>query len=682
MSRRVLVSLLVVCALPSPSSTWGSSAFAAMDPALRCAQDLLVAKRKYAGRLRRCYSSLAADHELETFFDCRQTALDRINRAVDVAIDGAEASGGGCGFRVGRVRYGDTDNYTDAALRATVMTSEALPSRCVAKKSKAAGRFISQHLRCAKKDVARPNSERLGRCTARGLQRFERAWERADSTGPCQPTDSSHLRVDFVTALQSDLPGGYCSDGVVQAQEQCDDANLNSGDGCSANCLAESCPATGGSTGCIHCPLHGVLSPDHGGCVCLPGYEMVGSRCKDIDECRGGGHGCSSASACVNLEGTYSCSVECTAEAFAAALQNCGEPTGVITFDCRDRAILVPADAAVRTVRCSGLVIDGLDRNVSFEMDPPCFLGSGEGCPAVDNGAVFLELAGDNNTVRNLTVRHFFDGVHTSGAGNLVERVLLERQCDDSLSNDTSGRGNVFRDLQVRDGCDKCVQNFGDPTLASGDLTAASGYNAVFDNVSLSGCVQPIRMTDGGRFLITESFIFSRSGGPFSCDGPRFSSGAQYDLAVYLSNSVVDGCRRGVRLGGDAEAVLDGNTISGSALRAVLMQGTARASLEANTIRDNGGGTSAELGFGGVAVGDDAIADLGGGGLVIDGLSRSSRGGNLFCRNVSPGGLEQSVHNLSQTGRQVTASNNSWCGNPADMASGDVVFDPYSSLAP
>lgn len=47
-----------------------------------------------------------------------------------------------------------------------------------------------------------------------------------------------------------------CGDGGLGADEQCDDGNVASGDGCSATCHLEGCPATPQS-GCIHARAHG-----------------------------------------------------------------------------------------------------------------------------------------------------------------------------------------------------------------------------------------------------------------------------------------------------------------------------------------------------------------------------------------------------------------------------------------
>ena len=97
--------------------------------------------------------------------------------------------------------------------------------------------------------------------------------------------------------------------------------------------------------------------------------------CVDVDECAEGLDACADPVRCVNVPGSYSCAIDCTAEAFQAALASCGAPTGVVTFACSDTVIPVPPsdDLHVRTTHCDDLVIDGLDRNITFELDPPCY---------------------------------------------------------------------------------------------------------------------------------------------------------------------------------------------------------------------------------------------------------------------------------------------------------------------
>jgi MYXO-CTERM domain-containing protein len=57
-------------------------------------------------------------------------------------------------------------------------------------------------------------------------------------------------------------PTGHCGDGYVQSHEQCDDGNLESGDGCSAGCLFEQEPESPEE------PIDDPWDPDGRGCDC------------------------------------------------------------------------------------------------------------------------------------------------------------------------------------------------------------------------------------------------------------------------------------------------------------------------------------------------------------------------------------------------------------------------------
>ena len=167
-------------------------------------------------------------------------------------------------------------------------------------------------------------------------------------------------------------------------------------------------------------------------CLCSSGYELFGGFCFNVDEC---GYGSASANAClsdsdcsgldwnavcdssgfcthdcgacsdpqyyfkgdcegagetwtldsgkcVDKDGGYTCPIECTIDAFNAALTNCGGAGGFITFDCQDTTIEVPIPNdpykwGTRQVSCDNMVIDGagsdgVAQNITFELEPRC----------------------------------------------------------------------------------------------------------------------------------------------------------------------------------------------------------------------------------------------------------------------------------------------------------------------
>jgi len=493
-----------------------------------------------------------------------------------------------------------------------------------------------------------------------------------------------------------------CGNGFREGSELCDDGNFVSGDGCSEACATETCTDVGGAIRCLACPAGTVPDAAATACVCAPGFERIEETtdsgtvtvCIDTDECAAGLHACADAARCVNTPGGYSCAIDCTPEALQAALESCGAPTGVITFACNDAVIAIPPsdNLQARTATCDDLVVDGLDRNVTFELDPPCYESpvpaedctvalAEDGtcaCPAVDRGDGFLRLHGDRNVVRNLTVKGFFEGVHLAGRESTVEHATFERVCDDAVGNIDGGVGSVFRNLVVTKGCDKCSESFGEIALTHPDPRLRTHYNAIFRDIAFSECQQPLRMTEGGRFLIDRVDISGGATGLFSCSGPRFTSIDGEALVIEMRDSTIRDCRRGLRIGGGAEALVYRNRFESSSFRGVLVTASGVARLWDNLIVGNGGAGNSEPGFGGVVATVGGRIDLGGGLLSIDGMEGTSPGGNAICDNFAPGGLRADVAN--ETESAISAIGNYWCTiDPSSRLSGSVVATPALS---
>lgn len=511
-----------------------------------------------------------------------------------------------------------------------------------------------------------------------------------------------------------------CGDGRIGGFEECDDGGTTDGDGCSADCRTESCttldeqttcslcpggcgPETcarvDGEMRCIACPADAVPDPTYRSCRCAGGYSGQPGTCADIDECAAPVDPCSSFGPCVNLPGRYACAIACNADAFHAALASCGAPSGAIAFDCSNAVIALPGSAspALRDNFCDNLVIDGAGRNITFESAPQCWQapldpalcpGGSEPdgscfCPNVDSGDAFLTLRGNGNIVRDLTVRGFFEGVHTRGRNNLVENMDLDRMCDDAFGNGPGGVGNTFAHVTVRRGCDKCSENTGTIADTDADPRVTGHFNAVLKDIDFDTCLTPVRISSSGRYLLDR---VNMAGGTaeFPCDGPRFSStGVPGELVVTIRNSRVTDCRRGLRVGTNSHAVLQRTAIRGSGLRGVRAASTARVSIEDSTIERNGGEGSTEDGFGGVAAMDGAALDLGGGSIEIDGALRTSAGGNSLCGNLDAAGLPQDLFN-GVTNAAVSATANWWCSvDPAtNRIAGAAQVLPVLTRAP
>jgi cysteine-rich repeat protein len=106
-----------------------------------------------------------------------------------------------------------------------------------------------------------------------------------------------------------------CGDDLVRGDEECDDGNTLSGDGCSSMCIAEFCGDGLVQAGLgEECDDGNTLSGDGCASDCSatePGFTCppAGGACADLDECsgEGGGNNCHPDATCTNTPGSFTC---------------------------------------------------------------------------------------------------------------------------------------------------------------------------------------------------------------------------------------------------------------------------------------------------------------------------------------------------------------------------------------
>jgi hypothetical protein len=100
---------------------------------------------------------------------------------------------------------------------------------------------------------------------------------------------------------------------------------------------------------------------------------------------------------------------------------------GRVTLDCRNTTIDI-ADQIV--FRGSNLTLDGEDRRITFRYAGP------DPCDQTEGLDRFLEIYGDRNVIRNLSLERFPEGIHfQSGDGNVAENLRFPIVCEDAITN-------------------------------------------------------------------------------------------------------------------------------------------------------------------------------------------------------------------------------------------------------
>lgn len=317
--------------------------------------------------------------------------------------------------------------------------------------------------------------------------------------------------------------------------------------------------------------------------------------------------------------------ISCTEEGLRSALKQVAEAGGgKITFNCSN-AVLSIKDTI--KFHGSGVLLDGEDRNIVVRYSGP------DDCSQKEGQDRFLEIYGDRNVVRNLTLDRFPDGIHVqSGYDNVVENLKFPVVCEDAVTN--SGMGfeafrTIIRNCYFEDSEDKAVM-------------INNGGSVTVENCVFVNCQQPVRAGGKSGKHIVRGCTFRGQ----KSTGPRFSGGQEGMVLIFEGNQVED-AQYGIRVYGSVQAILRGNTFRPrlSDGCAVYIFENARARLEENVVR--GGGR------GGVLLQGTAQVDLGGGRVVVGGDSEPSRGLNVL-KSVNSMGL------INETGATVQAKNNIW----------------------
>jgi hypothetical protein len=296
----------------------------------------------------------------------------------------------------------------------------------------------------------------------------------------------------------------------------------------------------------------------------------------------------------------------------------------------------------------SHLILNGGDSGQVVQYTGP------DDCSQTEGQDHFIEIHGDSNVIRNLTLLRFPDGLHVqSGHDNLIENLRFPTVCEDAITN--NGRGyEAFRTI-IR-GC--YFENSEDKAVMIN-----KGGSVTVEDCEFVDCRQPVRA--GGSFG-----NYTIRGCTFrgSSTGPRFSGGADTMTVIFEDNTVHD-AQYGIRVYGSVRAIIR-NNIFRPGSHGIYAFENARLRVEYNDIQDAGSI--------GVFLKDNVVADLGGGKVVIDGDSLASVGYNTLRGN-------RTKDLVNQTADTVKAEHNVWDHETAaevlaEDVTGQVDVEPLGAL--
>lgn len=351
--------------------------------------------------------------------------------------------------------------------------------------------------------------------------------------------------------------------------------------------------------------------------------------------------------------------IDCTEQALLDAINATNSSGGgTIKFNCQNSTILMTQGLGSLQ---DNVTIDGESQNITLE-----YTTDFAGCATGDNGIgapPIAKIEGQNNVIRGLTFKNFLESIQLKGPNNTIEdNTFLGHTCsDDALSSVTfEAVNNTVRNNHLQDYEDKAFQiSFGGGSIVNNTfLDTRQTVRGPYDN-SL-----------GATFYITDNQMLT-TGDTSKCAGLTIDG--TYSIR-FVGNTLK--CKRGLRIGGGTQIIIDGNVIESNDRVGIRIRGSAVASISNNSVTNNGFG-GGSLPAGGIVVWENAQADLGGGSLVIDGQTVSSSGNNIIQGN----GVAD-VRNL-RASYTLKAENNCWDHqNLVDVQNldveGNVDVDPLS----
>lgn len=393
--------------------------------------------------------------------------------------------------------------------------------------------------------------------------------------------------------------------------------------------------------------------------ICTEDDGCPGLNCElNTDGCNGSGQGC------LGRDNPYDCCQN-------AGIGNC----------CN-------GDKTQRIITCDGVTIDGETNNITLKLDPPCDGRVGPtACTELESQAYVFYLKGDNITIKNLTISHFWEGIWDEGADNVVENNVFNRGCDDVWTLSPSSTDQVravFRRNTVKLGCDKCLSLRGD------DAQVYPYFDSYIQDNIFESCAAAISCGGGRHWIQGNQFLNLVPTGVFNAFGPHILDSCK----AYFKGNLITLNRHGVRMGttgGSTDAgqlISEGcNTWHDNQHRGIVATDSSIVYLTRDVLTDNGGETTGlnTAALCGVGFADASTGCLGGcSSFSIDGRSLTNPGLNRITGNRNGAAVACDFKN-NVTGTSKIESN--WWGSassPTTVSSGtgSVDFDPWLTASP
>jgi hypothetical protein len=303
-------------------------------------------------------------------------------------------------------------------------------------------------------------------------------------------------------------------------------------------------------------------------------------------------------------------------------------------------------------------------------------------CP--DPQPALFTLKGNHNTLSDFTYRYFPEGLHVrEGSGHTIVRVKTDRICEDAVTLDIdAGTDNTLADSvfignQPADPGRSCLlPNGNEGPCGTDKAIQLNGGGVTIVHNTITTISQPVHAQAGAHTLLANTSVGSATDDnlcqSYTVTGPA---------TVTMSANVIDGCKFGVRVDGNAFVRADGNVITNSWVAAFDVRSAGRLRGAGNRLKTRAAGftTLSSVQSGLLVARNDSRArvDLGGGdfdGLsVVDGTPCASggdcsTGGNRFCS--------------SGVGSQIDVWNVTDCPCLSQLCGGAVANCTIGSCAP